>query len=118
MDTMHKMTDFIVRVSIGLGLVAAIIGWIVFNWNVALGIVVGLAMGLLGYRSIVNLTETISVEEGENQGKRGYFARYSMYCVILVACAFLHLSILGVLVGFMIHKMSLLIYVIMDKGES
>ena len=117
MDAMQKMTDFVVRTSLLFGIVAALIGWVFFDGKVSCSIGIGLGMGLLGYRSIVRLTQSLSMEDGKAQGQKGYVVRYTMYGLILVICAWMHLSILGVLVGFLMHKASLLAYAQIDKED-
>lgn len=117
MDAMHKMTHFVVRTSILFGSIAAFIGWLCFGGMVAISIGIGLGMGLLGYRLIVNLTQSLSIEDGKAQGQRGYVARYAMYGLILGICAWMHLSILGVLIGFLMHKASLLAYAQIEKED-
>lgn len=94
---------------------ASIIGMVLWDWKVFIGIWWGSFMGLIGYRMICSMVRNLTVEDGKSQGMKSYAFRYMFYMIGMLGLVFLHIPVLAGLVGLMAHKAAILLSTIERK---
>ncbi len=101
-----------------LTIFASIIGFY-FGIKIFISIWIGCITGLIGYYMVVRMVLNIPSNEvdGKKAGTSGYVKRYLFYGIVFVACQYLQLSLLGVLIGIMCNKAAILIYALKEKED-
>lgn len=82
------------------------------------GLVWGMVVALIGLVLICHLASSLSGNVGQekNRGAIGYVGRYMFYAATLLLGAWLHLSVLSMLLGIMIQKLSIVIYALKERA--
>ncbi len=83
--------------------------------KVFIGIWCGSLIGMIGYGMIYSMVESLTMENGKAKGTKGYLFRYSFYALAFIGLAYLKVSIVAVLVGYMIHKSAIFLYTMERK---
>lgn len=107
--------------SLALGTLAAIlIALLPISSKLSLlgGLVWGMAIAMIGFVLICHLAASLSVNVGQEKkrGAIGYAGRYVFYALSLLLGAWLNLSVLGMLLGIMIQKLSVILYALKEKA--
>ncbi len=108
--SLERFNQFVIKKTFLLAIPCMGVATVLFSWVDALTILIGCGIGLWGFRMIQSMVHSLTDEDSQKQGQKGYMMRYSFYGVCLVACALLHLHVLAVLVGILCHKAALVWY--------
>lgn len=103
-----------------IGLIVSLLGGIIFqSVFIGVSILIGTLTGLIGFRMILRMVNTMPADEeaGKKIGQAGYMRRYLFYGLVLGVCAYFGLSVLGILIGLMCHKASLLLYAYLERKD-
>lgn len=120
MNEFDVMNKRIISYSILLSLVVAVIGGFLFyDFFVFIGILIGTLTGLLGYGMIVHMTLSLGIDEklSKKKGFVNYAIRYMLYAVIFFVSVYFGISVIALLVGFLCHKASIFIYVLVERKD-
>lgn len=84
-----------------------------------LGIVIGSLTGIMGFNMITNMVGRISIDSPDIKARamRSYVRRYLIYAVIFALSVIAGANILGLLVGMLLHKCSILLYSFRHRKE-
>ena len=84
-----------------------------------LGIVIGSLTGIMGFNMITNMVGRIDsdVPDIKARAKRSYVRRYLIYAIIFALSVIAGANILGLLVGMLLHKCSILLYSFRHRKE-
>ena len=109
------MNKTILGITFCLTIMISLLGMVLLGWKVLVGIWFGSLMGMIGYRMICSMVQSLTIDNGKTKGTKGYMFRYIFYAICLILTVFLELPILAVLVGFLIHKAAIVLYSIERK---
>jgi hypothetical protein len=114
--TMSKMIRIITLVET---LTAVLISFLLgFNLKVAIGIIAGAMIGIIGFSMIVLMSETIT-QNPNPKGKafRSYLLRFIFYGCLFALFMVRGVPVLALFVGMLCHKSSMYIYTFMKRKE-
>ncbi len=122
MNELQHMNKRVIQITLILTLIISAASGIIFssNWmKVVLGVWIGAATGLIGFRMIQSMALSLDTDpdNGQKQGRQGYLERYGLYALIFFAAAFLHIPVLALLAGFMAHKISLFVFAYLERED-
>lgn len=122
MNENQKMANEIRLITAVDMLVTAFVSQLIFPGtfkSVALGIVVGAFVGIMGFNMIYRMAENIDGDtlDVKNRAMKSYTRRYLMYAVIFVLSASVGMNVIALLVGMLAHKASILIYTMKHRKE-
>lgn len=96
--------------SLGLMLISCMISLLFHDKYITAGIVVGTMAGLIGFNMIVGMAYRIQGASGQRQAVMNYLLRYIFYGCIFGLSMWVGINIFACLVGFVCHKIAILIY--------
>ncbi len=117
---LQKMIKNCFVYTLGFGLIAALL--IACFWNpesklLALGgLVWGMLVATIGFVMICYWASQLDATQTKNKGVLGYMGRYFFYAITLFLGAWLHLSVLCMLGGIMIQKLSVFVYALKENA--
>lgn len=96
---------------------------ILFFWpsvsriDALLGLIWGALIALCGFSLICRMVSNLSqsIHEEKKKGRSGYFLRYAFYAASLALGAWLHFSIITMLLGVVAQKASLVLYTLINE---
>lgn len=112
----------IIRLTCILSVVVALLSQLLFHdtWKEnALGVLIGAMCGLLGFAMIVRMSACILPEHEEDafSAYSSQLTRYLIYGGIFAVAWLGGVHIIALLIGFLLHKASILIYVCWHRKE-
>ncbi|WP_297238687.1 ATP synthase subunit I [uncultured Faecalicoccus sp.] len=113
MNELQLMNKKIEILSVVLGVLAALIAGLLFkDLKIAIAVVLGLVIALIGYAMIVRMTVTMGDDDKleKQKGTRAYLSRYLLYICFFGAAAYFGFSVIALLAGFLCHKLAILVY--------
>lgn len=85
---------------------------------IAIGIIAGGLIGIIGFQMIVHLSASIELYENpKGQGMRSYVLRYIFYACTFALFMWKGVPILSLLVGMLCHKTSMYVYALLHRKE-
>lgn len=81
------------------------------------GLIWGALIALCGFSLICRMVSNLSqsIHEEKKKGRSGYFLRYAFYAASLALGAWLHFSIITMLLGVVAQKASLVLYTLINE---
>lgn len=110
METKKQMIRQVQLYSLFIMLVAVLISLFLKDKSITIGIVIGTLTGLIGFNMIVSMAYRIEKEGGAKQAVFNYLLRYILYGCIFALGYMAGANLIALLVGFLCHKLALLIY--------
>ncbi len=107
---MKELNQFVQKHTLILIVPLAIIATVLFDWKTGLGVILGGIVGLVGFRMIQTMVQSLEEQESQKKGRRGYVLRYCFYGLCFAAGAYCSIPIVAMLVGFVCHKGTLIWY--------
>ena len=117
MENKLRMLKKVGMISIGIAIVVMLISLFFWDKSVTVGIGLGCMIGLIGFNMIVQWGFRVQEASSVRSAFFGYLLRYFFYGCMFVLSYYMGANLLGLLVGFICHKVSVYIYSICDGGR-
>ena len=121
MDEVSVMGKEIRRLTLALALVCSGLSVVFFHGRfqeIGMGIILGALTGIIGFSMIINMSNRIELYGNpKRKGTASYVTRYLIYASIFAIAAYKGVHIAALLVGFLLHKGAILIYVVLHRKE-
>lgn len=122
MSETRKMAMEVRGISAALMVVVGLLSMIFFPGefkSITMGIVIGTICGLMGFNMICNMAERIDGDtlDVKNRATRSYTRRYLLYAIIFALSASVGVNLIALLVGMLVHKLSILFYTLRHRKE-
>ena len=120
-DETALMRKSIRWITLALACIACGISLIVFQdqfQGIGVGILIGALSGLIGFSMIIRMSNTIELYDNPKaKGYSSYVKRFGIYTIIFALAAWRGVNIIALLVGMLLHKGAILIYVFIHRKE-
>ena len=120
-DEMVRMRKAIASLTLALALIVDGFAVMLFQdqfVEIGVGILVGALTGLIGFSMIIRMSSTIELYGNPKaKGYSSYVKRYGIYTLIFALAAWRGVNIVALLVGMLLHKGAILIYVFIHRKE-
>ncbi len=116
MENKVRMLKKVGLLSIGITVVVMLLSLLFWDKSVAIGIGLGCMIGLIGFNMIVQWGFRVQETGSMRSAFFSYMLRYFFYGCMFVLSYYMGANLLGILAGFICHKVSVYIYSIRDGG--
>lgn len=110
MEAKKQMIRQVQLYSLSIMAVVALISLLFKDKSITIGIIIGTLTGLIGFNMIVSMAYRIEGEGGAKQAVFNYLLRYLLYGCIFALGYMAGANLLAMLIGFVCHKIALLVY--------
>ena len=117
MENKVRMLKKVGLLSIGITVVVMLLSLLFWDKSVAIGIGLGCMIGLIGFNMIVQWGFRVQETGSMRSAFFSYMLRYFFYGCMFVLSYYMGANLLGILAGFICHKVSVYIYSICDGGR-
>ena len=121
MDEISQMGKEIRRLTLALALICSGLSVVFFHGRfqeIGMGIILGALTGIIGFSMITNMTNRIELYGNpKRKGTASYVQRYALYAIIFSIAAVKGVHVVALLVGFLLHKGAILVYVVLHRKE-